>query len=264
MENPIISLLTDFGLGSPYVGALRGVLLSIDRQLVLADICHEIPAHDILAGAFALSSAWRYFPPGTVHLAVVDPGVGGTRRPLAAQVGDHFFVGPDNGLLTLLADQGWVKAAHLIEPQNLGLYFPHPTFHGRDLFAPAAARLAQGGPLEHLGPPVDSLERLPLTPPRREGATLKATILDIDRFGNVTTNITPALLEELAPGPHPTRLALPGLEILPWAETYSLGPRDHLFVLWGSAGFLEVALDRASAALRIHASRGAELTLDLA
>ncbi|MGH7397764.1 MAG: SAM hydrolase/SAM-dependent halogenase family protein, partial [Candidatus Rokuibacteriota bacterium] len=155
----VITLTTDFGLRDPFVGIMKGVLLSICPSARLVDLTHEVPPHDILAGGLALEAATPFFPPGTVHLAVVDPGVGSARRAIAVRAGGYHLVGPDNGLFTFaLEGAGWTAVS--VTAPEYRLAEVGRTFHGRDIFAPAAAYLAAGVPLERLGPPVSDPERL--------------------------------------------------------------------------------------------------------
>src|SRR5262245_21279212 len=173
---PIITLTTDFGLRDPFVGIVKGVILGICREALLDDLTHSVAAQDILEGRLALESAWHFFPEGSIHLAVVDPGVGSGRRAIAMRAGGHYFVGPDNGLFTFaLETQGW--SAFGIEAPTYRLPAVSQTFHGRDIFAPAAAHLAAGVALERLGPPVLDPVRLPFPTARLEGDELVGGVI---------------------------------------------------------------------------------------
>ncbi len=186
---PIVTLLTDFGLEDEYVGVMKGVILSIAPQVRLVDLTHSVPPQDVRRAALILMNAAPYFPPDTVHLAVVDPGVGTERRPIAVRTGRGTFVGPDNGLFSfVLAEMETWTAVELREPAYR-LPLVSTTFHGRDIFAPAAAHLASGVPVEALGPVVNNLATLPL--PRLEigESSLEGEILYADRFGNLVTSI---------------------------------------------------------------------------
>src|SRR5688572_29785189 len=195
---PVIALLTDFGTQDHYVGAMKGAILSVCPEAQLVDIVHELPPHDVEAAAFALAAAHPAFPPGTVFLTVVDPGVGSSRRALVLETRGWRFVAPDNGLLTLiLADH---PDARLHEVTNTSLFRDEvsATFHGRDVFGPVAGHLARGLPLEEVGPPARDPVRLSLPPLRRhDGASWEAAVLHVDRFGNLTTNLTRRDLEEI-------------------------------------------------------------------
>ena len=192
----LITLTTDFGLRDPFVGIMKGVVLSICPSARLVDLTHEIPPQDVLAGGLALEAAAPFFPAGTVHLAVVDPGVGTTRRAIAIRAGGFYLVGPDNGLFTFALDgDGWTAVA-LTAPEYR-LANVSRTFHGRDVFAPAAAYLASGVPLERLGPTVSDPERLRRPACRLEDGELVGEVLDADRFGNLRTSIPAARLVEI-------------------------------------------------------------------
>jgi S-adenosylmethionine hydrolase len=187
---PIVTLTTDFGTQDAFVGAMKGVLLGRCPGVQIVDITHEVAPQAIRIGALRLASAALFFPASTVHLAVVDPGVGGPRRALALQSQSQWFVGPDNGVLSLAAPSssaGW-RAVEISNPA--GRLDPvSNTFHGRDVFAPAAAHLAGGGALEDLGPAIDQVIQLTLPQPVPEGDVIRGVILDVDRFGNLITNV---------------------------------------------------------------------------
>ena len=258
---PIITLLTDFGTADYFVGALKGAILSVNRRAQIVDITHEIPAHDIEAGAFTLLAAYSSFPPQTIHVAVVDPGVGSARRPVLVEAHGHFFVGPDNGLFSYVCDSsaGEARAYHLTNEK----YFRSPvsqTFHGRDIFAPVAAALSRNVPPAGFGELIDGdIVRLaPLTPVRAGEGAWSARIIHIDRFGNLITNISRRELAaaELAAG---AKLEIGGREIVSFRQSYaeeSDRAEDELFAIWGSAGLLEIAANRASAAQLLDAARG--------
>lgn len=257
---PLVTLTTDFGETDPYVGALRGVLHSDCPGVQIADISHGVPPFDLLAASYLLGVAAPFFPPGTVHLAVVDPGVGGARRALAFASGGQFFVGPDNGLFTAVFDRCGIAEARTIDAARWGRPDPHPCFHGRDLFAPAAAALARGVPLAEIGPRAPEPVRLPISPPVREGDRWLLSVLHVDRFGNVATNLTRGRLAE--EGGADAALGLSGSPApLPVRRTFEGAPAGTLFLVWGSSGFLELAADRDSAAARLRLVPGAPLEL---
>lgn len=243
---PIITLLTDFGLRDAYVGAMKGVILTIAPGTTLVDLSHDIPPQDVTAAAFVLSSAWHFFPQGTIHLAVVDPGVGTSRRPLAVSAQGHYFIAPDNGLLSLvLREEVPFQAVALTNPRYWRIPSPSFTFHGRDVFAPAAAHVARGVPLSALGEPLTDIVRLswPL-PTRLPGGGLRGEIVYIDHFGNAVTNLPGALVEPYHEGwfcAGPFRLR--GL-----SATYADVQRGAPLALIGSHGFLEFAIREGSAA----------------
>lgn len=255
----IITLLTDFGVADQYVACLKGVILGLNPQAVLVDLSHEVAPQDIRAGAFILAAAAPYFPPGTVHLAVVDPGVGTARRGLAAHCRGQSWVGPDNGLFHLVfAGQAELETVSL---ENPAYFLPQvsPTFHGRDVFAPVAAHLSLGLELGRLGPPITDPVRLLWPEPSVTAALIRGEIIHVDRFGNLVSNIAGSTLlawlhgadfrqVRMQVGPHPvSRLA----------RTYGEAAAGEVaMALVGSHGFLEIACAGGSAAARLQAGRG--------
>jgi S-adenosyl-L-methionine hydrolase (adenosine-forming) len=256
---PIIALLTDFGLQDPYVGAMKGAILSACPDATLVDVLHDVPAHDVAAGALALDAAYRHFPGGTVFVAVVDPGVGSPRRPLALGAGRWLFVGPDNGLFTFVLEAHPAARVHLLANPLLHREPLSPVFHGRDLFGPAAARLALGLPLEEVGPPVTDPVRLAAAPKVRTGEGWEGTVLRADRFGNLATNLLAADLAALG-GP-----GLEGLEVavadrvLPLVRCYADVEEGSPCALVGSGGRLEIAVHRGRADALPGAAPGASV-----
>ena len=255
----IVTLTTDFGTRDPYVAQLKGVLLAGCEGARVHDLTHEIAPQDVLEGALFLAAAVPAFPPGAVHLAVVDPGVGTDRRALAATVGGQHLVCPDNGLLTLLARRAAIEDARSIERASLRREPVSPTFHGRDLFAPAAAFLACGGALQELGPPVADPVELPLPRPRRDGARLLGEVLHVDRFGNAITNLGRSGIEATA-GRRAVSVEAGGLR-LPLARTYGDVADGEALALIGSADLLEVAVRDGSAAAALGLERGSEVAV---
>ena len=248
----LVTLTTDFGTRDYYVGAMKGVLLSITPGLHLIDLSHEIPPQDILAGAFLLRHAAPLFPPGTVHLAVVDPGVGSARRGLAVASQEQLWVGPDNGLLTYALRSD----ARVFEIADPGLRRDpvSATFHGRDIFAPAAAHLAAGLPLERVGPPVDDPVLLAQAHPIVDGDRVTGTVIHVDGFGNLVTNIAEPVALSLGREVRvrlATDLIIDGL-----ATTYEDVEPGSALALVGSGGLLEISIRGGSAARRLGVSRG--------
>ena len=254
----IVTLTTDFGTRDPYVAQLKGVLLAHCEGVRIPDLTHEIAPQDVLEGALFLAAAVPAFPRGTVHLAVVDPGVGTARRAIAASVSGQHVVCPDNGLLTLLARRTDIEEVRSLENPSLRREPVSPTFHGRDLFAPAAAFLACGGALEELGPPVDAPVELPLPRPRIEGERLTGEVLHIDRFGNAITNLASSDVEAAAG--RVSHVEAGGRQ-LPLARTYGDVPEGEALALIGSADLLEVAIRGGSAATALGLGRGSEVTI---
>jgi S-adenosylmethionine hydrolase len=261
----IITLLTDFGAADYFVGSLKGVILSANPRACIVDITHEIPAHDIEAGAFTLLAASEAFPAGTIHVAVVDPGVGSARRAILAECGGQFFVAPDNGLLSYVCERaGGARVRHLTNRK----FFRREvsaTFHGRDVFAPVAAALSIGVEPRELGEEIDDCVRLPpLAPRARDDGTVEASIIHIDRFGNCVTSLTRRELndEQIARG---ATLVVGVNTIRSFRRFYADADTDSRepFAIWGSAGFLEISASCASAAELLGARRGQTVLVSL-
>lgn len=264
--NGIITLTTDFGHGSSYVGQMKGAALAVDPGLMIIDICHEVPRQQVSIGAFILETGYAAFPPGTVHVAVVDPGVGTGRAAIAVSAGAYFFLAPDNGLLTRVLDREPLAEARLIqpgEPERLSL---STTFEGRDLFAPAAARIARGMPLEQLGPAAGEPVTLPfLRPELRSGSSERLVVLHVDDFGNIIFDVHRKLLTD-ALGPEACERGAISIEteagrVERFHRTYGEAPPGAPFMLINSAGYLEVALRDASAASLLGLEAGDEAIL---
>ena len=232
----IVTLLTDFGTTDAYVGAMKGTILQAFRDATIVDLAHGLEPYAVLQAAFLLDGAWRSFPAGTVHLAVIDPGVGTERPAVALEAGDHYFVGPDNGLFTFLPEEV-AEQVTLAVPAGASA-----TFHGRDVFAPAAAHLASGGVLASLGRRSTGLKRLS-TAADRVGEAYRALVLHCDRFGNVVTNLPLRVLPRLR--------SVNGRPLRP-VRTYEEGDDGELIALLGSSGRIELAIRRASAADRLQ------------
>jgi S-adenosylmethionine hydrolase len=259
---PVVALLTDFGNQDHYVGAMKGAILTVCPDATLVDLAHEIPAHDVTAGALALASAWRAFPAGSVFVAVVDPGVGSARRALAMETAGYRFVGPDNGILSLvMADAEEPPALHRIANPSLIRDAVSATFHARDVFGPVAAHLARGLPIAEVGPAVDDPVLLRQPALREVGpGEWEATVLHVDRFGNLITNLRQRDLDRVLAAVehdfHDVVVVVEG-EILPLARTYADVPEGEGCALMGSSGRLEVAVNRGSAARLLGAAAGA-------
>lgn len=251
---PVISLLTDFGIADYFVGAVKGAILSVNPEAVIADITHEIAPQDIVAGAFTLLAAYKTFPTGTIHVAVVDPGVGSTRRPIIVSGNGQFFVGPDNGLFTYIYDR---EPAHQVVHVTAEKYFrpdPGSTFHGRDIFAPVAAALSNGVKPREFGPMIDDAVRLPvsLEPEVLKNGDVRARIIHIDRFGNCVTNIT----RDLINSEQSASLLINRKTVRKFRNFYGEDSTNTPFAIWGSAGFLEISVNGGSAAKVLRAKRG--------
>ncbi|HEX2516131.1 MAG TPA: SAM-dependent chlorinase/fluorinase [Chloroflexota bacterium] len=251
---PLIALLTDFGLAGAYAGVLHGVVAGIAPHTRVIDLCHEVPPQDVRAGAFLLLTSYRFFPPGTIFGAVVDPGVGTNRAIVVVRAGGHTFAGPDNGLLRwAVEDAGPVQEAVRVEQPRYRLSRVSNTFHGRDVIAPAVAHLSLGVPLSALGPPAPPLAGDPFPRPAASGATLSGEVLYVDRFGNAITNLSPL----------PGVVRIQGRE-LRRVRTYAEGRPGEPVALEGSSGFLEVAVGGGSAAADLGVTPGTTAILTTA
>jgi S-adenosylmethionine hydrolase len=253
---PPITLLTDFGNADYFVAAMKGVILSYNPDAQIIDITHEVPAQDIEAAAFTLLAAHSAFPSGTIHIAVVDPGVGSSRRAILIQTAGQFFVGPDNGIFSYVCEQSKPQIFHLNNPE----YFRHPvsdTFNGRDVFAPVAAALSVGLAPKKLGVEVDDYVHLPAlrAETSRDGA-ISGRLIHIDRFGNCVTNITANEISEKMIGKG-IRLTIGEHQVDAFHRFFAEEQRaNEVFCVWGSAGFLEIAARNNSAAKLLKAKRG--------
>jgi S-adenosylmethionine hydrolase len=245
---PIVTLTTDFGVRDPWVGVMKGVVLGIAPEVRLVDLSHEVARHDVLEAALVLEAAVPFFPDGSIHVAVVDPGVGGPRRGLVIAASRQRFVGPDNGVFTpVLLDLGW-EAFELTAPEYR-LAEVGATFHGRDVFAPAAAHLARGAPPERFGRPVEDPVRLAWPAARRTADGVTGEVVHVDRFGNLVTSIR---MRDLPPDP----MIEVGGRSLPLVHTYGSAATGALVGLVGSSGRLEVAVREGNAARILGVGRG--------
>jgi len=243
----IITLTTDFGLTDPFVGAMKGVILSIAPSAQIVDISHNVPSFDIGEASIIIQDACQYFPAGTIHVVVVDPGVGSSRRPIACQVKStgSVFLAPDNGVLSLVSDS--TSARHITNTR----FFHHPvsqTFHGRDIFAPAAAHLSLGEPFELLGPAAENIVQLP--------SLCNPAVLRVDKFGNLITNLRRG---QLAAG---FVIRANGIAIRRLLSSYSEAQPGEVFAIEGSSGLIELSINQSSAAERLNLGRGAEFEVE--
>ena len=266
-ERPVVALMTDFGLGDGDVGVMKGVIAGIAPQAQIIDITHEIAPQNVASAAWILSTAYRYFPVGTVFVCVIDPGVGSSRGAIAVAAGDWFFVGPDNGLFSYIYAQQPVHGAVLLQNPAYQLPQVSSTFHGRDIFAPAGAYLARGVALQEFGASVEpaALQRLPIEPPARRQNSIEASILHIDHFGNIITSIPLSLVPDLFDlgevwaefaGHHPA--------VTQRRRFFSGGAADGVPFLYGdSSGYVGIAVRNGSAARALGVSASTPVTLIL-
>ncbi len=244
-SRPTITLLTDFGVTDAYVGVMKGVILDIVSEVTLVDLTHSVSPQGIREASFLLSTAIDYFPAGTVHLVVVDPGVGGERRPIAVQAEGAFFVAPDNGVLSMALERR--PAETIVHLTNSDYWLPQvsATFHGRDIFAPVAAHLAQGVPISELGTLTHESVRLPIAKPTRQpDGSIRGQVQHIDRFGNCITNVSVDVLTNRAV----PIIKIAGRRIRGISSTYAAVKPGQIVSLIGSTGFLEISIRDGSAA----------------
>ncbi len=261
MDRRILTLLTDFGLRDHYVGAIKGVILSINPSVNLVDLTHMVPPQDVPSGAFTLGQAYRWYPERTIHMAVVDPGVGTARKALAVSAGGHYFVAPDNGLLSYVLEREEDATAYEITADH---YYCKPlssTFHGRDVFAPIAAWISRDIPLHQLGPVCASPVRLKIPAVIRvRDSLIQAAVLAVDQFGNLVTNLKPEDVPAFSGGtPRPCKVLAGHREITAFHRTFGEGGAGEVFLVPGSAGFLEIAVRNGSAAALLNLSAGAPI-----
>ena len=260
---PVITLTTDFGLQDHYVGTMKGVILSRCPDARLVDISHEIPPFSIHSGAYAIDQAAQYFPPGTVHVVVIDPGVGTPRKALLVEALGQYFIAPDNGVLSLILARDGSSKIHEITNRELWLESPSSTFHGRDIFAPVAAAIASGNTQPgDVGPLLDRIELLPnLNPQQIDQSTWEGKLLSIDHFGNAITNFKVAEFTMIRSRSFAIRLR--DHEITEFRSTFEEARRAVCFAYFGSSGYIELGVNQGSAAALLGASPGDSITLSL-
>ncbi len=258
----MITLLTDFGWSGHFAGVMKGVIATIAPAVPIVDITHDAPPYDVLSAAFLLDQSWRFFPKGAIHLVVVDPGVGSARRPLLIESQGHRFIGPDNGLFSLVLADPKAKV-RVLDQSRYWLPQLSGTFHGRDVFAPSAAHLALGLRPSSLGSRINDPWRSPLLEPvRHSRRTFVGAVLYVDRFGNLTTNYKIEAFPTLRNRPFTLTAGLESIEL--FASTYAYCAPDTLTVVPASTGYYEIALPQASAAARTGLRTGSPLELTLA
>jgi len=260
---PIITLITDFGEGY-YVAAMKGVILDICRNACMVDITHDIRSHDVLEGAFTLLCTYPYFPSKSVHVAVVDPGVGSERRGIIVATPDHYFVGPDNGVFSFVYDREPVKKVISIESQVYFRGTVSPTFHGRDAFSPVAAWLALGTPLEKFGEEIEDYSGATVLPVQKvEDGQIEGMVIHVDKFGNVITSISPEIVVEQLGNSGTPKFFVKGQEITHHYSYYAEAAPGEIFALIGSSGYYEIAAHRSRAADILGVERGEKVQLEL-
>ncbi len=257
----LITLTSDFGLKDYYVSAMKGVMLQIVPEVQLVDVSHEIPPQDVMAGAWVTMNSAMLYPGGTVHLVVVDPGVGTHRRPVAVRIGEQYFVGPDNGLFSLVAGNNTYEAVELDEKDYWRDTVSH-TFHGRDIFAPVAAHLANGVPLEKLGSPVEELETYRWAQPVADKDGLQGWIIHIDRFGNLVTNLSEQLINETI-GDRDIKIYAGNTILKELVDTFGDVEEGEPAAYIGSAGMLEIGVNKGDARTLLGIQKGSSISIVL-
>jgi S-adenosylmethionine hydrolase len=264
-NRPIVTLTSDFGLSDHFVGTMRGVILNIEPEAEIVDICHSVQPFDVLDGALTIAQAYSYFPSGTVHVVVVDPGVGSARRPILVSTEKQYFVAPDNGVLSLIYNrEERIRVRHVTGEH----YFLQPlsnTFHGRDIFAPVAGYLAKGVDGAKFGDEISDYVRFNAPKPKPvDERTFRGVVLKVDRFGNLVTNFTsqdiPVLFQ---PTPPPFKILVGKREITELHSHYAEGSPNEVFGILGSMGYLEIAANRAPAVQLVGSGKGSEVNIVL-
>ncbi len=261
MSNPIITLTTDYGTNDHLVGTLKGVILKINPDVTIVDITHEVAPYDVLDGALAIASAYRYFPARTIHVVIVDPGVGTERRPLLVSGETQYFVAPDNGVLSLVYEQ---ETALLVRHATAEHYFLQPvskTFHGRDIFAPVAGWLSKGWQSASMGEEINDYKRFALPKPKAAEGVTQGTVLRMDHFGNLLTNFRPDDMPDGALKSGTLKMQVNGKEVKRLVETFAQGEPGEPVALVGSSGFIEIAVNKGNAARVVGAGRGATVVV---
>jgi S-adenosylmethionine hydrolase len=263
LPDPIITLTSDFGTADHLVGVMKGVILSINPAARIVDINHHVMPFDILDGALTIANASKYFPPRTIHAVIVDPGVGTHRRPILVSGQNQYFIAPDNGVLSLILERESCIVRH-ITAEHYFLNPVSPTFHGRDIFAPTAAWLSKSWQTESFGEEMKDYVRFTMPKTKAAGHSIKGVVLHVDAFGNLMTNFTTEDVPKAAVVSGVVKLSVSGKKIQKLVLTFGSETPGEPIALFGSSGYLEIAVNRGSAADTLGANRGAEVTLDLA
>lgn len=261
----IVTLTTDFGVTDHFVGSMKGVIANINPAAQLVDICNSVNSYDLLDGALTIAQAYHYFPANTIHLVVVDPGVGTARRPIVVNTGKYLFVAPDNGIMSLIYEREERCVVRHITAEH---YFIQPvsnTFHGRDVFAAVAGYLSKGVEPQKFGDEITDFVRFAAPKPKPAGdKLLKGVVIKVDKFGNLITNFSaqdvPQLLKE---NPGPFKILVGKSEVTKVRTAYAQGTPGEVFAIMGSMGYLEIATNRGSAARTVGAEKGNEVSVAL-
>jgi len=263
---PVVTLTTDFGTNDHFIGAIKGVMLEIAPDVRFVDISHNVQPFDVLDGALTVAQSYSYFPTGTVHMVIVDPGVGTERRPIVLSTEKHFFIAPDNGVLSLIYDREPRLNVRHITAEHYFLQPVSNTFHARDIFAPIAAYLAKGVEPDRMGAEITDFVRFAAPRPKPvDERTLRGVVLKVDRFGNLITNITPQDAPMVfGTEPHPFKIVVGKREITQIRNAYAEGAPGEVFGILGSMGFLEIVTNRGAASKLLEAAKGTEVSILLA
>jgi len=263
LARPIVTLTTDYGTNDHLVGVMKGVLLTINPDVAVVDITHGVIAHDILDGALAIGQAYKYFPPKTIHVVVVDPGVGTERRPILVASDQHYFVAPDNGVLSSVYDQTEaLHVWHIISEH----YFRQPiskTFHGRDIFAPVAAWLSKSWQTSAFGEAITDFTRFAIPRPKTTGNTVRGVVLRVDQFGNLITNLRVEDVPALASADGKCAIKAGSAVVTKIVGTFAEGASGEAVGVVGSSGYLEICVNKTNAARTLGIGRGTEVTVEL-
>lgn len=261
MARPIITLTTDYGTNDHLVGTLKGVILKINPEVNIVDITHNVTPYDLLDGALAIGSACSYFPARTIHVVVVDPGVGTDRRPLLVSGESHYFIAPDNGVLSLVYER---EESLVVRHANVEHYYLQPvskTFHGRDIFAPIAAWLSKGSQASSMGDEITDHKKFAMPKPKPADGALKGVVLRVDNFGNLVTNFRPEDLPPARLESGEVRFQIGSQTVTRLVDTFAKGNPGETFAYVGSNGFIEFGVNRGNAAKSLGASRGVSVVL---
>jgi S-adenosylmethionine hydrolase len=261
VANPIITLTTDYGTNDHLAGTLKGVILKVVPDATIVDITHQVNPFDLLDGALAIGSSYSYFPARTIHVVVVDPGVGTSRRPLLVSAGNQYFVAPDNGVLSVIYER---ETDVVVRHANVEHYYLQPlskTFHGRDIFAPVAAWLAKGAQIGSMGDEISDYKRFAMPKPKASNGHVKGVVMRIDSFGNLLTNFRAEDLPSAALTSGKINFQVGKHPVTRVVETFALGNKAEPVAFVGSSGFVEIAVNKGNAAQTLAIGRGAPVVL---
>jgi S-adenosylmethionine hydrolase len=262
LSDPIITLTTDFGSNDHLVGSMKGVMLNINPAARIVDLNHGVAPFDILDGALSIANSYKFFPPRTIHVVIVDPGVGTERRPLLVTGEKQYFIAPDNGVLSMIFERESCTVRH-ITAEHYFLNPISPTFHGRDIFAPTAAWLSKAFQMDAFGEVITDHVRFTMPKTKASGQSVKGVVLRVDAFGNLMTNFTAENIPADVAASGEIKLSVNGKPVGKFVQTFGLGAAGEPVALFGSAGFLEIAVNRGNAARTLGVNRGAEVTIEL-